>query len=433
MVADKQLNANTNWAGKRILCLVAVVVLVAGCGDSLGNKVRKAVEAIDLMSLGEEGVFSPSEVSASRILDGANPQEVAQGLAVIFEKSQDPATRAKAVTLTRFCLEAKDADTANGHETAMGIALGAIDDDSPSVVYCAVRVLRGVSGGTEEAKQRLLKKAQTTDDIKLLTYIYSTLFEWGEQEALLSQLSQPRPPAGSGSDVARWRSRMQSVLNVVADTRRQWHARASLVDGLLSLMKADGELIAGAAPAMLALNARDAIPGMKALLASTQRTEDRVYLAATIVALEPGLTEVREQLSPILTRIATEGSAGSGGLSVVVHINSYLALCAIVSKDEGLMREAWNSYKSLPIKERAELMRCTLLNLAGQERLFLALLGDIPDAGMKEMCAANPPLAKGLKFLADGIAPSGDGDAVHAELRERIARILQPTKLETQN
>lgn len=417
---------------------LGILVLSCGCGDSPEVGIRKAVEQVPLKKL----EYPPFGMVRDQVEEGPTrqrlavyePQEAAPIIARIYQESEDPTTKAKALAAAKLLLPAWPSRVSDGTPVAvrqrvLELARAGLESDNIRVAFHALRLLLHASDGGPEDVRRVAQKLEATEHPTFFSLAYVALGRWRARDPILEQVFRPSPPKTDEDAYLVWAIRTEAAVCAWSCTVRRGEDIPSHVrERLLELMRTRPQMARTVAHIFVKMEAKSLVPEIKSKVYEPEGPlATKVFTSAAILILAPQERQLRQEFPLLLKEyFRTRGHADEQRLNLNLLI-VWLSNLTCEAGDTHLFDALWEAFGQADDTERADFLADVLLVGQEDEPLVLHALSEIPDEELSRLMAGD----RGLRVIVRGgllredaaMALPTQGAPSRAETEQRV-RVL---------
>jgi len=391
------------------------------------------------------GVVPGAQEDVRAFLQRQGPDESLAAIGEAFSRAanKNEEDRARFLALLLLVDLEKSRDPQAARQIVRGLAARGMADSSFVVSLVGARVLERVAPRSEEDKKLILERLKSPASEQLASVLYDVLWRWGARDEIRKRVLLPYPAEQGGAPTPA--ERIVLARAIQACRHAEWRAPNTpekLSVRLVDLMQTDPELVSYAADCLVYLDAREAVPRMKAVAQTMKGEGGRRVLEASILRLDSGAPDRASKAVQVVAEHVRAYGAWHGGQAPIdasremreqvrwgvqaAEILTDVAFLATENNDTGLLREVLHEYEAIPVQEQSSTLELVLMNLEWSDLLFMKCLADRSDAQLAALFKANPGLWSrvnaNLGYWSEKnakIAPAKPGEAKD---REAIAK-----------
>jgi hypothetical protein len=367
------------------LAAALVIALADGCAATVESAVAGAVRGINVKEFGQN-LYGEKSFSAEPVLVKAIEKyglaEVVRVLDEKFAASPDAERRQQVMIALRPCVRSLQGPDDDAREPVLALVRRGLSDPDEGVALYAALHLGNLPAAPSQDIKLLEDRLTKAVDPNFITEGYRVLAKLGDTQAILAQLSRPRPDGTDKMALRNWKWSIQ--VGIEQCNRDEWmgeHMPAGLGDRLLALVRQEPFRADDVVNVLVRLQAVQCLGSMRTTLQTLEDPPARLCIACGIVLLDPkdvATTSRLPQLVADLCRMPERVSVERGR-----SLMSFLAVAAVKSGDTDLLPKCWPPCESLPEDLRGGLFT-GLFGLGYHDTKFLVpLLRVVSDSAIR--------------------------------------------------
>lgn len=375
-----------------VCSLLGLFVMQSGCRDATEGRIEEAV-------LGWDESDEQRTSETVEMFRTESPEKVLGVLEQLFHDPPSAIVRHRVLeAVARYPL----IPSGSAAQRLERLSQAALLHHSPRIARAGIRHLRQMGTPDVSLACERLKSATDPELIDGISRYLAQEQAWG---ALASELSRPRPQAGEREAVSQWQDRMGCVLLGLRTVGRPRNpVPSAITQQLVALVQADPAVAVPAVQYLADIGASPEESGLRRAHEEEQRAEARAALAAALVVLDPGSSQLVDDLLGTLNREVQSYVATANYPSSILWLNIWLSFIGARTRDVQLLERVWHTYGPLGPPSgppgRAELLRDMADMCANSYLTFLAFLNrNLTDEELVGLMEESPQLGLKLRIV----------------------------------
>jgi hypothetical protein len=405
-----------------------------GCHKSDPTAIREAIKSLDkhavmLDRAAYRGAAIPEEDDGRKKLSAFDPEAVIAVASQLYSESDDPATRAKAVSAA-FLAGSRSSDSVDKLlQRRLDLINRALTDPDAKTVVVALEAYSELLKGAGEDAAPVAELLRTTRDKAVAETCIGILVRWQIYEPVFDQVYAAASEEGETPAYRLWLAKVAAALmdlqNLAMNSDGQIPEK--LVDRVVEILSRHPDLIPEGGQFLLApLDGRN-LAKIRSLFESATDDATKAQFGALVLALDPNDAKVRPEMERLQQALIAHLVALPEFQSWSL-LNSYHGwICRSAMGPQGVERltQLWRIEKKLPITVRQSLIEDVFGHSRSTWVPFVQAFSDDELRDMIKLSAAARWLVS-EELSQDNKQEKNDPETKAA--KERLRKILKETE-----